>query len=218
MSFYDIEHSIATKPATSQGNLRFGQGQRSSINPDLGGFMGPESAASAEGAVDEAERLLTTLSLFEALRERRGAAGGGALDAAAHSAGMAGMAADQSVLDALISQLMDEANANAKGTPPASKAFVAGLERLSTVAKDSTCHICLEMFQPAKETVNRLPCTHIFHNECIKPWLDLHNSCPACRKEYPTDDPAYEKRRKQREAALNPPAEDSEEEWDPFYG
>ena len=40
-----------------------------------------------------------------------------------------------------------------------------------------------------------MPCTHQFHNECLIPWLEKHNTCPTCRHELPTDDTDYEQRK-----------------------
>ena len=33
------------------------------------------------------------------------------------------------------------------------------------------------------ESVKQLECEHCFHSGCIVPWLELHGTCPVCRKE-----------------------------------
>ncbi|XP_055823332.1 uncharacterized protein LOC129891882 isoform X2 [Solanum dulcamara] len=42
------------------------------------------------------------------------------------------------------------------------------------------CSICLEDFVP-KEMVTVTPCRHMFHEDCIVPWVKSHGSCPVCR-------------------------------------
>lgn len=42
------------------------------------------------------------------------------------------------------------------------------------------CSICLEDFVP-KEMVTVTPCSHMFHDDCIVPWVTNHGSCPVCR-------------------------------------
>nr|XP_034592173.1 NEP1-interacting protein-like 1 [Setaria viridis] len=45
----------------------------------------------------------------------------------------------------------------------------------------ATCSVCLAAFRVG-ETVRLLPvCLHLYHVECIDPWLDAHSSCPICR-------------------------------------
>ncbi|PAN23830.1 hypothetical protein PAHAL_4G121600 [Panicum hallii] len=45
----------------------------------------------------------------------------------------------------------------------------------------ATCSVCLGAFQTG-ETVRLLPvCLHLYHAECIDPWLDAHSTCPICR-------------------------------------
>ncbi|KAG0292128.1 hypothetical protein BGZ98_002712 [Dissophora globulifera] len=42
------------------------------------------------------------------------------------------------------------------------------------------CSVCKDEF--AKEdTLLQLPCKHIFHEDCIKPWLKVSGTCPTCR-------------------------------------
>jgi hypothetical protein len=36
----------------------------------------------------------------------------------------------------------------------------------------------------------KMPCKHRFHDQCILPWLEMHSSCPVCRHQVPTEEPA----------------------------
>jgi len=47
------------------------------------------------------------------------------------------------------------------------------------------CSVCMSDFEIGVKGIF-LPCGHIFHPDCIKPWLKDHNTCPVCRKELPT--------------------------------
>lgn len=44
------------------------------------------------------------------------------------------------------------------------------------------CVVCLEPVQldPAA-MVRQLPCGHLFHAECLDPWVEVHGTCPTCR-------------------------------------
>ncbi|XP_039003606.1 RING-H2 finger protein ATL33-like [Hibiscus syriacus] len=42
------------------------------------------------------------------------------------------------------------------------------------------CAVCLEDFE-ARENVMVTPCNHMFHEECILPWVKDHGHCPVCR-------------------------------------
>lgn len=42
------------------------------------------------------------------------------------------------------------------------------------------CVICLENLGMERELLCT-PCSHMFHGDCIKKWLENGNSCPICR-------------------------------------
>lgn len=100
-------------------------------------------------------------------------------------------------LEQLIQQLAEN-DPNRYGTPPASKSAIEGLPNIKIteelLASDSSqCAVCKDTFELGEEA-KQIPCKHIYHSDCIIPWLELHNSCPVCRYELPTDDPDYEQR------------------------
>ncbi|XP_051133357.1 E3 ubiquitin-protein ligase RING1-like [Andrographis paniculata] len=98
----------------------------------------------------------------------------------------------------LIQQLAEN-DPNRYGTPPASKSAVEGLPDIKITKEildsdSSQCAVCKDSFE-LDEEAKQMPCKHIYHKDCILPWLELHNSCPVCRYELPTDDQDYENQR-----------------------
>ncbi len=54
---------------------------------------------------------------------------------------------------------------------------------MSKLENITECTICTDSFKDDDEVV-KTPCEHIFHLNCIKPWLcNESNKCPVCRKE-----------------------------------
>ncbi|KAI3735934.1 hypothetical protein L6452_15461 [Arctium lappa] len=42
------------------------------------------------------------------------------------------------------------------------------------------CSVCLDDFEP-REMVTLTPCNHMFHDNCIVPWVKSRGQCPVCR-------------------------------------
>eukprot|EP00245_Coleochaete_scutata_P004525 TRINITY_DN17241_c0_g1_i1.p1 TRINITY_DN17241_c0_g1~~TRINITY_DN17241_c0_g1_i1.p1 ORF type:complete len:451 (-),score=71.88 TRINITY_DN17241_c0_g1_i1:594-1946(-) len=107
-------------------------------------------------------------------------------------------------LEQLIEQLA-EADPNRYGSPPASKEAVEAMptilitqEHLST--DHAQCAVCKDEFELGAEA-RQMPCKHLYHDDCILPWLAQHNSCPVCRYEMPTDDADYNRQREQQQTS-----------------
>lgn len=110
---------------------------------------------------------------------------------------------EENSMENIINYIMQN-DPNRYGNPPASKEIVDNLEKIiineqnimSLIQQDNceNCSVCKDNFESG-QTIIKIPCKHIFHDECIKPWLNERNSCPTCRYELPTDDPDYEARK-----------------------
>ncbi|MBA0762272.1 hypothetical protein Gotri_011912 [Gossypium trilobum] len=60
------------------------------------------------------------------------------------------------------------------------------IERTKVEAGEEDCMICLEELKVGFEA-SRLPCSHVFHGDCMEKWLKQSHYCPICRFEMPTD-------------------------------
>ncbi|KAL8225239.1 hypothetical protein R6Q57_017796 [Mikania cordata] len=98
----------------------------------------------------------------------------------------------ESGFDRLLEQLsqIDISGLSRSEHPPASKSAVESMPTIEVnnihVSKESHCAICIEPF-PLGGEAREMPCKHIYHSDCILPWLTMRNSCPVCRHELPTD-------------------------------
>ncbi|XP_044485566.1 E3 ubiquitin-protein ligase SDIR1-like [Mangifera indica] len=73
------------------------------------------------------------------------------------------------------SMVFDEMYTPATGSP------IEALEKVEFCgAEEEKCSICLEEFEGGVE-LRRLPCSHVFHGDCIGQWLERSQTCPLCR-------------------------------------
>eukprot|EP01054_Gregarina_sp_Poly1_P004481 Gregarina_sp_Poly_1__4480@NODE_240_length_10883_cov_144_711446_g211_i0_p3_GENE_NODE_240_length_10883_cov_144_711446_g211_i0NODE_240_length_10883_cov_144_711446_g211_i0_p3_ORF_typecomplete_len420_score44_72zfRING_2/PF13639_6/8_2e03zfRING_2/PF13639_6/7_9e14zfrbx1/PF12678_7/2_7e10zfANAPC11/PF12861_7/3e03zfANAPC11/PF12861_7/2_8e08zfC3HC4_2/PF13923_6/2_7e03zfC3HC4_2/PF13923_6/9_1e07zfC3HC4/PF00097_25/3_4e03zfC3HC4/PF00097_25/1_5e05zfRING_11/PF17123_5/4_1e05zfC3HC4_3/PF13920_6/4_1e03zfC3HC4_3/PF13920_ len=104
----------------------------------------------------------------------------------------------------ILHQIMQN-DQNKYGPPPAAEQVRHNLprERLSSESARTAgdCAVCQDEFVPGdictRLTRNKDECGHMFHDHCLMPWLEAHNTCPVCRYELPTDDAEYEARKAQ---------------------
>ena len=72
------------------------------------------------------------------------------------------------------------------GPPPASRAAIRRVPLVRVQADDlrkdsnEACCVCLEPHEVGSVAA-RLPCGHLFHEQCVTEWLTRHCSCPVCR-------------------------------------
>jgi hypothetical protein len=54
------------------------------------------------------------------------------------------------------------------------------IKKMKIGHSDKDCSICLKNFVKG-QVIRLLKCNHIFHDECILPWLEKRSCCPNCR-------------------------------------
>ncbi|KAL9148482.1 hypothetical protein ABFS82_12G044100 [Erythranthe guttata] len=78
---------------------------------------------------------------------------------------------------------------------PAEYSSIEGLKTIDyrrDMAEMSCCSVCLEDLSGGGDEGEEvlllsMPCSHIFHGDCIKKWLRTSHYCPLCRFEMPTE-------------------------------
>ncbi|KAM4725070.1 E3 ubiquitin-protein ligase RNF115 [Anableps anableps] len=89
----------------------------------------------------------------------------------------------QGGLDAVVTELLGRLENT--GPPPAKKEMISLLPIVCISQEQIDCRlecpVCREEYSLG-ESVRKLPCLHYFHSDCIIPWLELHDTCPVCRK------------------------------------
>lgn len=93
-----------------------------------------------------------------------------------------------------LEQLIEQLSQNDRlGPPPAPRAAVDAMPTIRINSRhlinNSHCPVCNDRFEVEGEA-REMPCKHIYHSDCILPWLAQHNSCPICRLGLPGDFPA----------------------------
>lgn len=88
-------------------------------------------------------------------------------------------------LEELIEQLTMN---DRRGPPPASRPSIDAMPTIKITRNhlltELHCPVCKDKFELGSEA-REMPCNHIYHTDCIVPWLVQHNSCPVCRVELP---------------------------------
>lgn len=90
-------------------------------------------------------------------------------------------------LEALFEQLLLQNNR--QGPPPAPQSAIDSMPVVKINRRhlndDPHCPVCTDEFEVGSEA-REMPCKHLYHTECIIPWLVQHNSCPVCRHPLPS--------------------------------
>ncbi|GAA5923763.1 hypothetical protein JCM3775_000498 [Rhodotorula graminis] len=169
-------------PADAPDNNPFAEGGHERNHPDADGN------ADAPGAAPPRPGVGGGLGFLGALLN---AFGGGAPNGAggfALPANMGDYALGEGGFQQILNDLMEQAAGRA-GPQPAPDDMIAKLPRVKVTQElldlDSitTCAVCQDEWA-LDETAIPLPCkpsSHLYHEDCIVPWLKTSGTCPTCR-------------------------------------
>nr|XP_019044725.1 hypothetical protein I302_06638 [Kwoniella bestiolae CBS 10118]OCF23655.1 hypothetical protein I302_06638 [Kwoniella bestiolae CBS 10118] len=125
------------------------------------------------------------LRALMAVMGEEGQGGPGMFFGPAGRANLGDYATSEQGFNDILERLMQAAGP--QGPLPASDIVIDGLPRFKfddekklaqSTYKD--CPVCKDDFAVGDEVV-RIPCAHIFHPDCLVPWLKQNGSCPVCR-------------------------------------
>ncbi|XP_006343135.1 E3 ubiquitin-protein ligase RNF181-like [Solanum tuberosum] len=72
---------------------------------------------------------------------------------------------------------------------PANELVEENLEKVkieeTELGSDFVCVICMEKMEVGSEAT-KMPCSHVYHENCLMNWLGVKRVCPTCRFELPS--------------------------------
>lgn len=75
------------------------------------------------------------------------------------------------------------------GMVPASRTSIMQLPERMEIDEDQCLNDeCVICFEKLEGKIVCMPCSHMFHGDCIKNWLDKSHYCPVCRYNMPTSE------------------------------
>lgn len=77
-----------------------------------------------------------------------------------------------------LQDLTNRMNSSVHKKDPATEEMIEKIPQLDKW--DTECPICLEV---QFEYLRQMPCGHVYHNDCLVPWLRQQRTCPKCRRE-----------------------------------
>ncbi|TWW65644.1 E3 ubiquitin-protein ligase RNF115 [Takifugu flavidus] len=163
-----VEHSLLSRPPASS-ELDSNENQPESA--------GPRPSPASAGAAESGEALSSPERETSSRPEQRPAVEGSSM------LQYGDYVWSQGSLDAVVTELLEQLENT--GPPPAEKEMISLLPTVCISQEQTECRlgcpVCCEEYSSG-EFVRKLPCLHYFHSGCIVPWLELHDTCPVCRK------------------------------------
>ncbi|GAA5866492.1 hypothetical protein JCM3774_004701 [Rhodotorula dairenensis] len=163
-------------PADDPGNNPFAEG---------GHETGPEPEREPGRAENERAAQHPLGALFSLFGHVLGGQGGGVFGLPTHANAGDYVWGSEANFQQLLNDLMEQAAVRA-GPQPAPDEMIEKLPRLK-ISQDvldmdsiTTCGVCLDAFQLDDSAV-ALPCKHLYHEDCLVPWLKTSGTCPICR-------------------------------------
>ena len=59
-------------------------------------------------------------------------------------------------------------------------------KQVGLMSEGPTCTVCTEQIRIGTRGMF-MPCGHVYHPDCLMPWLEKQNTCPVCRFELPLE-------------------------------
>ncbi|TKR63217.1 hypothetical protein L596_027073 [Steinernema carpocapsae] len=142
----------------------------------------PAAAAAPAGAGQHPNARLSARERYQRRQQMRAPGAGFSITLD----GEGGFAPDQvvAIMEQFMGGVLPEDIERPAGVPGGRIADV-DIARLPMVTVDATqcdkqCTTCMDNLKEGDE-VGRLDCGHMFHRDCIVPWLQTRNTCPVCR-------------------------------------